>query len=452
MSGYGTLSPSAARLLEGEARGLLTRLDQIAPFVAQETMVLAAALPFPALRAIEHFLHEGRQRLRERVGRYLDWLAGPGRDRPAAEQQYRFVLIRMEFNDVLSQFDVFTEVVTQRSEHRTGVWLSGLDILAADALRVRAPGMGRVSAVCYLARGPGAAIRRARTRLPGGRPNPVAVVRVPRERMVGGGVASSLVHEVGHQGAAVLDLVTSLRADLRRRAEAEPDGAWDVWDRWISEIVADCWSVGTLGLTSTLGLMAVVSLPPFFVFRPSGSDPHPVPYLRVLVSAGIGETLYPHPQWAGLRRTWRAMYPVTDLPAGRRGELGRIEAEIPRFVDVLVGHRPAALHGARIADLWPTSARRPERLLARFRAWGDDVEILSRQRPALVFAVLGQAKAAGLLSPEAENGLLSDLLTAWAVRSSLDPGVQGADGQPPALMPGLPAPIPSTPGLVRATL
>jgi hypothetical protein len=224
MSGTGTLSPSAARLLDGEARGLLTRLDQIAPFVAQETMVLAAALPFPALRAIEHFLHEGRQRLRERVGRYLDWLAGPGRDRPAAEQQYRFVLIRMEFNDVLSQFDVFTEVVTQRSEHRTGVWLSGLDILAADALRVRAPGMGRVSAVCYLARGPGAAIRRARTRLPGGRPNPVAVVRVPRERMVGGGVASSLVHEVGHQGAAVLDLVTSLRADLRRRAEAEPDG------------------------------------------------------------------------------------------------------------------------------------------------------------------------------------------------------------------------------------
>ena len=207
----------------------------------------------------------------------------------------------------------------------------------------------------------------------------------------------------GHQGAAVLDLVTLLRADLRRRAEAEPDGAWDVWDRWISEIVADCWSVGTLGLTSTLGLMAVVSLPPFFVFRPSGSDPHPVPYLRVLVSAGIGEALYPHPQWAGLRRTWRAMYPVTDLPAGRRAELGRIEAEIPRFVDVLVGHRPAALHGARIADLWPTSARRPERLLARFRAWGDDLEILSRQRPALVFAVLGQAKAAGLLSPEAEN-------------------------------------------------
>src|SRR5215207_123533 len=239
MSGTGIGSPSAARLLEGEARGLLTRLDQIAPFVAQETMVLAAALPFPALRAIERFLHEGRQRLRVRVGRYLDWLVGPGQDRPAAEQQYRFVLIRMEFNDILAQFDVFTEVVTQRSEHRTGVWLSGLDILAADALNVRAPGMDRVSAVCYLARGPGAAIRRARTRLPGGRPNPVAVIRVPRERMVGHGIASSLVHEVGHQGAALLGLVESLRAEIRERGRRDRSGTpWASWERTVSECVA----------------------------------------------------------------------------------------------------------------------------------------------------------------------------------------------------------------------
>ena len=61
----------------------------------------------------------------------------------------------------------------------------------------------------------GAAIRRARTRLPGGGENPVAIVRVPRERMVGTGIASSLVHEVGHQAAALLDLVNSLRPILK---------------------------------------------------------------------------------------------------------------------------------------------------------------------------------------------------------------------------------------------
>ena len=99
---------------------------------------------------------------------------------------------------MLTQFDIFADVLSQRSEHDTGVWLSGLDVVAADALALpdyyEAPPV-----ICYLDRGHGAAIRRARTRLPGGSENPVAVVRVPRERMVGSGIASSLVHEVGHQ-------------------------------------------------------------------------------------------------------------------------------------------------------------------------------------------------------------------------------------------------------------
>ena len=33
--------------------------------------------------------------------------------------------------------------------------------------------------ICYVDRGQGAAIRRAKTRLPGGRDNPVAVIRIP---------------------------------------------------------------------------------------------------------------------------------------------------------------------------------------------------------------------------------------------------------------------------------
>ena len=73
--------------------------------------------------------------LRRRVEDYLAWLRGPGRQAPPAEQQHRFVLIRMRFNSILSQLDMFTEVVTQRSEARTGTWLSGLDVLADDALR-----------------------------------------------------------------------------------------------------------------------------------------------------------------------------------------------------------------------------------------------------------------------------------------------------------------------------
>jgi hypothetical protein len=68
--------------------------------------------------------------------------------------------------------------------------------------------------------------------------------------MVGYGIASSLVHEVGHQAAALLGLVESLRPALRDpRLQAAPRQrpAWQLWKRWIFEIIADLWSIAKWG-------------------------------------------------------------------------------------------------------------------------------------------------------------------------------------------------------------
>lgn len=408
-------------LLEMEARGLLARLGQIRPLALNETMVPAASLPPRASLEVERFLHSGRRLLRRQVHEYLGWLTGAGRSASPEEQQYRFVLIRLRFNAILSQFDLVTEVVTQRSESRTGVWLAGLDALAYDALTVTPHIPDPPPMVCYLARGAGAAIRRVRTRMPGGDLSPVAIIRIPRERMVGHGIASSLVHEVGHQGAALLGLVESLRADLARRApHAEPRAAvWRTWNRWVSEIVADLWSVATLGISSTLGLLAVVSLPRFFVFRPSGDDPHPIPYVRVLLSAAIGAELYPHPQWRDMATTWKRLYPADRLPDDRRREFARLEAEVVPFTRALLDHRAPALRGRSLRESFPAQERQPARLLELHRAWRGDLGVMARQPPSLVFAVVGQARAAGRITPEDESVLIGSLLRAWALRSAL---------------------------------
>jgi hypothetical protein len=96
-------------------------------------MVPAAAISLPAQAAIEDYLATGRRELREQVHAFLDWLHSPAGERTTpAEAQRRFTLLRLRFNAVLSQFDIFADVLTQRSEHDTGVWLSGLDVVAAD--------------------------------------------------------------------------------------------------------------------------------------------------------------------------------------------------------------------------------------------------------------------------------------------------------------------------------
>lgn len=428
------MTPSlAARFLDQEARALLTRLDRVRPFAVHETMVPAAAPTPAALSAVERHLIDGRRTLRRRVLEFQEWLRGPGRDCAAVEQQRRFTHIRLAFNDSLSQFDMFTEVVTQRSEHDTGVWLSGLDMLAIDALRLPARYLDPPPVMCYLARGPGAAIRRARTRLPGGGSNPVALIRVPRERMVGHGIASSLVHEVGHQGAALLCLVESLRAALQaaeRRAVPVDRPAWQSWSRWISEIVADLWSVATLGVGSTLGLIGVVSLPRWFVFRPSGEDPHPVPWIRVLLSCAMGNALYPDPQWRRLADLWTTLYPLDEAPAATHGTFTQLIAHIPTFLRELLAHQPAALHGHRLGAVLRKPDRQRSELLAHYGAWSD-LSDLQKAPPTLAFAVVGQARGDGLISPEQESYLLSELLTHWAVRSSLDTSVLCAQASVP---------------------
>jgi hypothetical protein len=405
-----------------ETRALLTRLARVKSFALHETMVPAAAISPAAQTAIERFLARGRNELRDMAYEYLGWLnQGEGLRVSPAEVQRRFTILRLRFNDVLSQFDTFADVLTQRSEHETGVWLAGLDVAAADALALPAY-YTAPPVICYLDRGQGAAIRRARTRLPGGGENPVAIIRVPRERMVGTGIASSLVHEVGHQGSALLDLIPSIRPLLKglQQGDIRQQMMWRLWERWISEILADFWSVARLGVASTLGLMGVVSLPSAFVFRLNLDDPHPVPWIRVKLSCAIGHALYPHPQWQRLSQMWDSFYPMRDLAGGRRQLLSLLAGGVPSFVALLTQHRPRSLHGHTLGEVFSSADRQPERLLALYQTWRAAPARWTAAPPALAFAVIGQARTAGVVTPEDESRLVANLLTTWALRSALD--------------------------------
>jgi hypothetical protein len=239
--------------------------------------------------------------------------------------------------------------------------------------------------------------------------------------MVGSGIASSLIHEVGHQAAALLDLVNSLRPVLQgfQRGDGNQQ-VWRLWERWISEIVADFWSVARVGIASTLGLIGVVSLPRAFVVRLNLDDPHPVPWIRVKLSCAIGQALYPHPQWARLADLWESYYPLDNLDQARLQLFAQLQTSMPGLVALLVNHRPKALRGRTLVEVLNVPARQPVHLTSLYRAWCRTPEAMYRAPPSLVFAVIGQARADGQISPEEESQLLAKLLTHWALVSTLD--------------------------------
>ena len=206
----------ARSFLQSEALSLLSRLSDVQPFSLSMPMVAAASVSNEAFRAVSNHLALNSRTLKNEVRQFLQFLhSAEALQRPDSELQARFSTLKLRFNAILDQFDIFADVISQRAEHRTGVWVAGLDVLASDALQLDTPLYQVPPVMCFLERGHGAAIRKARTRLPGGDDNPVAIIQVPRERMVGSGIAALLIHEVGHQGAALLDLVTTLRTEMR---------------------------------------------------------------------------------------------------------------------------------------------------------------------------------------------------------------------------------------------
>jgi hypothetical protein len=423
----------ASAFLDQEARALKTRLGRVRFFSLFETYVPAASPSRDSFSAIEHYLARGRSDLAQAIDEFRRWIESPGgRNSKAELGQAKLCLLRLQFNNVLSQFDLFADALTQRSENGTGIWLAGLDAAATDALRLEGGFYGLPPVVCYLDRGPGAAIRRARTRLPGGGQSPVAIIRVPRERMVGSGIASSLVHEVGHQGCALLGLVESMRPVLLalERKGGPERAAWWFWERWISEILADFWAVGRLGITATMGLMSVVSLPSSMVYRISAGDPHPSPWVRVLLSATMGAALFPHLQWSRVRRLWMLLYPPSKLPPQQRKIFALLLDTAPTLAALITNHRPRALKGRTLAEVMRSEARSPDGLMATWQRWRRSPRQVRAASPTLAFAVLGQARWAGWLSPEAESSIVARLLEHWALGRALKEGVPCRTCQP----------------------
>jgi len=412
------MTPTAAGLLQQEARALLARLTRVRPFSLVAPMPVAAMPPGGALAEVERSLVAGRSRMREWVHGFLRWLESRrGQTASDAEGQSRFARLRLRFNAVLSECDLLGEAVTQRSEHETGVLLAGLDAAAADALALpdyyQPPPL-----MCYLDRGVGAAIRRAGTRLPSGAASPVAVIRIPRERMVGSGLAASLFHEVGHQAAALLNLVDTLKASLRAHRPPGHAFAWHLFEQWIGEILSDFWACARLGVGATLGLIGTLSLPRSLVFAFHPAEVHPVPWLRVRLSCAIGRRLFADPQWTAVERLWTSFYPATGLDAGLLRLFQRVLDAMPAFVSVLAAHRSAALRGRTLVQALDVDSRRPGRLQALLESWRQTPERLYCAAPSLAFAVISQARARGQLTPEEESHLLTRLLTHWALRGA----------------------------------
>ena len=94
-------------------------------------MVKGASVSSEAFKQITELLENGKRNLRKKIYKFIDKTRKRQYDHTEKKElQSEFSILKLRFNSILDQLDIFADVLSQRSEHETGIWLSGLDALA----------------------------------------------------------------------------------------------------------------------------------------------------------------------------------------------------------------------------------------------------------------------------------------------------------------------------------
>jgi hypothetical protein len=165
------------------------------------------------------------------------------------------------------------------------------------------------------------------------------------------------------------------------------------------------------------------------VYRVQGDDPHPTPWIRVKISAAIGDALYPDSQWADLSAIWDTYYPLANA-AESRALLATLQSLLPEFVALMLDTRIPRVDGATVRMLFPRADRTPAQLRVLRGLVQRDVGRLALLSPTVAFGVVGQAKYDGAIDARIEATTLSRLLRYWALRATIDASMACASRSP----------------------
>ena len=304
-------------------------------------------------------------------------------------------------------------MITQRSEHDTGVWLAGpRRARRRRAVASRASTSSRREVVCYLARGSGrrdparpdaAPRRRRRTRS-----------RSSASRASGwSGTASR--RRSSTRSATRPPRCSASCASLRPAAGARPRrprrtraprlgllGALDLGDRrrpLVGRRARD-----------RLDARPDRRRQPAAPGSCSGSTPTTrtrCPWIRVQLSCAIGDALYPNPQWREpRRRCGTPLYPRDELDADRaRSCFAALEATLPRVGRAARRPPPGSLDGRSLREVMPLAEREPDGARRLWpRRWRDRHERIRDGRAvAGVRRARPGARARRLVSPRDES-------------------------------------------------
>uniref|UniRef100_I2Q587 Uncharacterized protein n=1 Tax=Desulfovibrio sp. U5L TaxID=596152 RepID=I2Q587_9BACT len=276
---------------------------------------------------------------------------------------------RNRYTGVETTLVFFADAINTRTNPRTAGYLKACDILAYRSMAQLLDQLGKPtpSALSYFDKGLGAAVLRANLRLwDGTGVNPVAAIKLTHHNLL----PTALIHEAGHQAAAVVGWNAELAAGLATGLSAAPDGVPGEWAGWASEIAADAFAFAHTGYAAVAALHDVLAAEDALVFRHAPGDPHPISYIRVLLGVEMCRRFYGSGPWDDLAQAWVQLYPLYNAPRATRALLEASVPLLPSIVRITLDEPMRAFAGRSLASLIHPERVKPETLLAMERRLG----------------------------------------------------------------------------------
>ena len=329
-----------------------------------------------AWRSLERYLDVAvRKQLQDaadRLARDADVLAAELRAATTEAEldrvRRRVIAFRRRYVQCETQLDFFGDAIGTRTSPRLAGLLRACDALALQSLEaVLLPLRREVPPILtYVDKGLGASILRAGLRFVDGGPlSLAAAVKITRQNLYR---PTALIHETGHQAAHLLGWNEELARAIERELVRDPELA-ATWSSWSSEIAADTYAFAFTGYGSVAALHDVVSGGPS-VFREIPGDPHPVPYLRVLLVVQMAVRFFGVGPWDDLARAWQRAYPVAEAAPRTRRLVERSLPYLPRLAELCLLTPMRAFGDRPLAALVDPRRVRPDELLRLARESG----------------------------------------------------------------------------------
>jgi hypothetical protein len=258
----------------------------------------------------------------------------------------------------------FADAINTRTNPKISGYLKAYDILAFRSMAMLLDQLGKPtpSALSYFEKGIGASVLRANLRLwDGTGVNPVAAIKITRPNQDRN---TALIHEAGHQAAAVVGWNEELASKLATGLPGAPAGVPDVWAGWASEIAADAFAFVHTGYAAVAALHDVLAAEEPVVFRHTPGDPHPISYIRVLLGVEMCRQFYGAGPWDDLEQAWVTLYSLKNAPGDTRALLEASIAFLPSIIRITLREQMRAFDGRSLAALIDPERVKPETLLA----------------------------------------------------------------------------------------